>query len=204
MFQKKPIFIIGIVVFTLLLIADLVLYFLIPAGFGRGDMGGFGIGRPSGGFASGNSGFDSLEGSDTDDSGISAFEGFGGGGFKDQGGFGGMRPNGEKGDFTMPEGMEKPDGMEPPDGMDAPGNMEPPEGFDPSGVPSRGQMGGAMAIFNTVRSAFWPVLTVCVIGDGLCIFMLVRISRKKKAAAIQAQAASAVPAELPPATGKDE
>ncbi len=197
MFKKKPIYIIGIILFTLILIADLVLYFLIPAGFGRGDMGGFGGGKPGGGFASGNSGFDSLEGSDTDDSGSSGFEGFGGG-FKDKGDFGGMRPDRENGDFTMPEGMEKPMDKELPEGM------EMPEGFDPSSKPGRGQMGGAMTIFNTVRSAFWPVLIICVLGDGLCIFMLIHISRKKKAAAMQAQTASDTSAEQPPATGEDE
>ncbi len=197
MFKKKPIYIIGIILFTLILIADLVLYFLIPAGFGRGDMGGFGGGKP-GGFASGNSGFDSLDGSDTDDSGSSDFGGFGGGGFKDKGDFGGMRPDGENSEFTMPEGMEIPEDKELPEGM------EMPEGFDASVKPGRGQMGGAMAIFSTIRSAFWPVLIVCILGDGLCIFMLIRIGRKKKAAALQAQAVSNVSAELSPATGEDK
>ncbi len=198
MFKKKPIYIIGIILFTIILIADLVLYFFSPMGFDRGDMGDFGGGKPGGGFASGNSGFDSLDGSDSDDSGNSDFGDFGGGGFKDKGDFGGMRPDGENGDFTMPEGMEIPEDKELPEGM------EMPEGFDASAKPGRGQMGGAMAIFNTLRSAFWPVLIVCILGDGLCIFMLIRISRKKKAAVLQTPAASENSEEQSPVTEKEE
>ncbi len=199
MFKKKTIYIIGIVLFTLILIADLALYFFSPMGFDRGDMGGFGGEKPGGGFASGNSGFDSLDGSDT---GNGESSDFGGGGFKDKGDFGGMRPDGENGDFTMPEGMEIPEDKELPEGM------EMLENIDPSGKPGRGQMGGAMGVFSTIRSAFWPVLIVCAIGDGLCIFMLIHISRKKKTAALQAQAISQTSSdtteEQTPATGEGE
>ena len=38
MFQKKPIYIVGIILFTLLLIADLLVFFLMPAGVGMGNM----------------------------------------------------------------------------------------------------------------------------------------------------------------------
>ncbi len=186
MFQKKPIYIIGIVLFTLILIADLVLYLWIPTGFGRGDLGGFGSGMP-GGFGAENSGFDSLEGSDTQNGGSSGFEGFGGGSFQDKGSFDAMRPDGENGDFTFPEGMEMPENMSPPEGMGL------QEDFAPFLKPNGGQMGSAMAIFSTMRNLFWPVLVVCVVGDGLCIFMLIRINRKKKAAALPALAASDSP-----------
>ncbi len=198
MFKKKSIYIIGIVIFTLILIADLMLYFFSPIGFDRGDIGGFGGGKPGGGFASGNSGFDSLDGTDTDDGGNSDFGSFGGGGLNNKGDFGGMRPDGENGDFTMPEGMEVPEDKELPEGMEI------PEGLDASAKPGKGQIGGAMTIFSTIRNLFWPVLIVCILGDGLCIFMLIRISRKKKAAALQAQAASANLQEQSPMTGKDE
>ncbi len=197
MFKKKPIYIIGIVLFTLILIADLVLYFWIPGGYDRGDLGSFG-GIPGGGFAPGNSDFDTLEGSDTDEGGISSFGGFDGGGFQNEGDFGNMPSDWGSGDFSMPEGMERPEGMTPPEGL------EMPEGFDPFSRTGGGQMGGAMAIFAMTRSAFWPVLIVCILGDGLCIWMLIRISRKKKASALQIQAASGAQAEQSPGAKEDE
>ncbi len=144
MFQKKPIYIIGLVLCTLVLLAGLVLYLFIPGGFPHSDPGGAGSGMP-GGFAPGNSDFDSL-GGDTENSG----------GF-DFGNIGALPPSAENGNFARPDG------------------------FHPSNMPGMGQMGGPMAVLTTVHSAFWPVLIVCVLGDSLCIFMLIRIRRKKKA-----------------------
>ncbi len=91
MFREEPIYMIGIVLFTLLLLAHLVLYFLIPADVDRGHVDGFGGGNLGGGFASGNSGFDFLDVSDGDDNTYAGLEGFVA--FEDKGDFDGMRPD---------------------------------------------------------------------------------------------------------------
>ncbi len=140
MFQKKPIYIVGIVLFTLILIADLAIFFLVPTAGNRGNRPGMGGGSFNGETPEG---FDSSELPE-------GMEGFGG---SMMGGFSGSMMGGFSGEM--------------------------PEGFDGSNMPSRGDMGNMGGGFlSTVRGAFWPVLIVCVLGDALCIFMLIRISRK--------------------------
>ncbi len=167
MFKKKPINIIGIILFTLILIADLAIFFLVPTTGNRGNQPGMGDGSFNGEMQSG----------------------FGSENF-DPGNFGGQMPGGGNFDFgafegEMPEGFENFGGQMPgngedfamPEGFDS-SNMR--SGFDGSNMPNRGQMnnmGGG--ILSTIRSAFWPIAIVCVLGDALCIFMLIRISKKK-------------------------
>ncbi len=151
MFQKKTIYIVGLVLFTLILIADMAVFFLVPTVGNRPGMGGGFAGEMPEGFDPGT--FDPES-------------------------FGGQMPDGEGFDFGDFEG-EVPEGF----GGQRPGNGEDftmPEGFDSSNMPNRGQMnsmGGGLLSF--IRSAFWPIAIVCILGDALCIFMLIRISRKK-------------------------
>lgn len=103
MFQKKPIYIVGIVLFTLILAVDILVFFLIPAGGGMGNMPTFDPGT--------------FEGADFDE--------------------------------MAPEGTGK------------------------------AEFHGQMPMADT-SGGFWPILIVCVLADALCIFMLVRISRKNR------------------------
>ncbi len=127
MFKKKPIYIAGLIFFTLLLIADLVVFFMVPTGGGRGDM-------PN----------------------------FGGGSFGD---FGGQMP--DIGDFDFGDfGGQMPDMGGSGFGGQRPGGS---------------QMGSSQNnLFTGIRNAFWPILIICILGDALCIFMLVRISRHEE------------------------
>ncbi len=186
MFKKKPIYIVGIVIFTLLLIADLVLYFAVPTAGGRGNMPGMG-----GSFDADSFSGELPEGMDSES-------------------FGNQRPGGSKGELpegmegaTMPEGMEDvtmPEDFDPsamqgqfnvsdmPEGFDASNLPEDfdasniPGGFDSSNISGRGEQSGMAAGsgLSALRRAFWPVLIICILGDAVCIFMLVRISKKKE------------------------
>ncbi len=170
MFKKKPTYIVGIILFTLILIADLAVFFLVPTAGNRGNrpgMNGSFNGEMPGGFDSG--GFDS-------------------------GSFGGQMPGGGNFDFgnfegEMPEGAEGFGGQMPGNG----GDLAVPEGgafnfedfsgqmsdnFGSSMMPAGNQMSGG-GFLSTVRGFFWPILIVCVLADALCIFMLIRISSKK-------------------------
>ncbi len=150
-FKKKPIYIAGIILFTLILIADLAVFFLVPTG-GRENLPGMDGGSFNG---------EMPEGFDSESFDPGSFGGQmpGGGDFNFED-FAGQMPNG--GDFNF---------------EDFAGQM--PEGFDGSNMPNRGQAGGSAGGFlGTIRSAFWPILIVCVLGDAACIFMLIRISKK--------------------------
>ncbi len=133
--KRKPIYIVGIVLVTLILVADLALFFLIPAGGSRGELPDFDR--------------ESLEG---------------------------MLPDG-----FDPESF---DGQMPGDGNFDFGDLtgEIPEGFENASRPDRGQMGSMAGggILNTIRSGFWPILIACVLGDALCVFLLIRTSGKKE------------------------
>ncbi len=150
--KKKPIYIAGLIFFTLLLIADLAIFFLVPTDGGRGN-------RPN--FDSGSFG----------DMGDFNFEDFGGqmpdmGDF-DFGDFGGQMP--DMGDFDFGDfGGQMPDM-----GGSGFGGQRPGGDFT-----ANGSQNGSF--LTTVRSAFWPILIIALLGDGLCIFMLFRISRKEQ------------------------
>ncbi len=191
MFKKKPIYIIGIVLFTLILIADLVIYF-IPAGGGMGsrlsfngenfnaeDFQGempedfsmpengeipedFGEGRPQNGEMP---------------------QGFGGGKFNGEmpegfnlDNFGGQRPQGEKSDG---EGDAEKADREETAGENGEANESPEmlKGFNAGGFDSGRGGNGALA---TLRKAFIPILIICVLGNGFCIFMLICVKKKEK------------------------
>ncbi len=128
MFKRKPIYIAGLIFFTLLLIADLVVFFLVPTGGGRGDMPNFGSGN-----------------------------------FGDMGDFDGQMP--DMGDFDF--------GNMPNMGGSGFGGQRPGVDFA-----ANGSQNGSF--LTTVRSAFWPILIIALLGDGICIFMLVRISRREQ------------------------
>ncbi len=124
-FKKKPIYIAGLIFFTLLLIADLAIFFLVPTG-GRGNMPGSGGQMPN----------------------MGDFN------FED---FGGQMP--DMGDFDF---------------GDFGGQM--PGGFGSFQAGSSQNNG----FLTSVRSAFWPILIIALLGDCICIFMLFRISRKEQ------------------------
>ncbi len=189
MFRKKPIYIVGIVLFTLLLIADLVIYFLVPVSgsqatiptkgindFGSGSFGGS---RPdgldmedfAGQFPSGDTG--------SSDTAIPGGMQMPGGGSMP--GFSGEMPEGES---SIPDfSGEMPDmsGQKPGGSMDDM-DMQLPSGMDKANIMNWEQAAQTKSerVLSFARSAFWPVLIVSILGDGLCILMLVRISRKKK------------------------
>ncbi len=135
MFKKKPIYIAGLIFFTLLLIADLAIFFLVPTG-GRGNMPGSDSQMPN----MGDFDFEDF-GGQMPDMGDFDFGDFGSQ-MPDMGGssFGGQRPGG---DFTANDSQNS-------------------------------------SFWTTVRSAFWPIAIIALLGDGLCIFMLFRISRKEQ------------------------
>ncbi len=143
MFQKKRIYLIGIIIFTLVIVADLAIYLMAPnPSFGGGSFRGE---MPEG--------FEMPEGDEMPE------------GFE-------MPENGE-----MPEGFERPQGGEMPEGFEMPENGEMPEGGRGGMAPPGGSSGGFLGV---ISNAFWPILIVGVLGDAVCIFMLVRLSKKKE------------------------
>ncbi len=173
MFKKKPIYIIGIIVFTLILIADLALFFLVPTGGGRGNMP-----NSDGSFEAGAFSGELPEGFDA--------EGFGGQkpdmGSMDLEALDGQLPESMKDAGDMPYGGWMPGGSEDatmPADFDS---SRTPEGLDRSDMPGRDQLGSTQrtGILSVIRSAFWPILIICILGDALCVFMLIRISKKKE------------------------
>ena len=188
LFQKKPLYIVLIVVFTLILIADLVLRFAVSGRSSRPE----GFNMPDGWSAS--EGFDPNN----------LPEGFDSSNLPE-----GFQPG------SRPEGFDSsnlPEGFQPgsrPEGFD-PDNM--PEGFDPSqrpgsgssseasdgsedssqrpqGGPSFGNMpnGGDFrqkrGFLSTVRKLWIPIGVVCLLVDALSVFMLIRIRRREKRSA---------------------
>ncbi len=186
MFKKKTIYIVGIIVFTLILVADLAIYFINPTRGNQGnrpdfnaeDFGGqmpggsFGGEMPEDGEMPSGGNFTMPEGFDAENFNAEDF-----GGQMPGGGFGGEMPSG--GGFTMPEGLDAENfnaedfsGQMPGGGRF--GGEMPEDGEMPGG----GQMSGG-GIMGVLRNLFWPVLIVCILGDAVCIFMLIRISKKK-------------------------
>ncbi len=189
MFKKKPIYIAGIVFFTLILIADFVIYFL-PTGGSKGE-------RPS--FNSEDFNSENLQGEMPEDFSMPE------NGEKPEG-FGGGRP--QKGEipegFTMPENGEIPEGFNQGDfdGKTPQNNKtddettdddsesvtgenseneqprEMPEGFDRGDFSGGGR--GNNGALNTLRKAFVPILIISLLGDAACIFMLVRIKKRER------------------------
>ncbi len=151
-FKKKPIYILGIVLFTLVLLADLVIYFAVPAA-GNWDT----VPNMGGSFDA-----ESFEGMMPDGFDAESF----GSGRPDGSNFGGEMPD-MGSDATMPNRTDD-------------SNFA--GGFDSTNRPNRGQMGTAdgNGFLSAIRSWFWPILIICILADGLCIFMLIRISRSNR------------------------
>ena len=185
LFQKKPLYIVLLVVFTLILIADLVLRFAVG---GRPN-------RPEGFSASG--GWSASE--DFDPNNLP--EGFDASSIPNMPGGGSFDPNNLPEDFDASSMPNMPGG-----GSFDPNNL--PEDFDASSMPNRpdsgdfdpenmpegfnpqqggfGNMPGGSGFrqrggfLSTVRKLWIPILIVCVLVDALSIFMLARIARKTK------------------------
>ncbi len=86
---------------------------------------------------------------------------------------GGDYPRRPEGDFQTPEGGEGPSG-----------DFRMPEG-DSERPSFEGRPGGNRGrrqerFLRTVRSAWVPILLVCVLGDAVCLILLVRIRRKEE------------------------
>lgn len=146
------------VVFTLVMIADVANLFLTPAqnpmGFGPG--GGFSM--PKNGDFQMPDGMEMPEGGD-----FQIPEGM-------------EMPSG--GDFQMPDGMEMPD-------SDTAGNEIPAEdsGTDTAfeGRPGGNRGGRQGGFLQTARRLWLPILIICALGDLICLMILIRIGRKEKA-----------------------
>ncbi len=145
----KTLCILGLILFTLVLAADLAVFFLVPSSetmeFSR-------TAPPEGMELPGDGGFQMP-----------------GNGEMPEGGFQ-MPGNGEmpEGGFQMPENGEMPGGGDFP----MPGGGERPEGGFPGGM---AQGGGFL---QTVRNVWWLIAIGCLLGDGLCIFGLIRLRKK--------------------------
>lgn len=178
LFQKKPLYIVLIVVFTLILIADLVLRFAVGGRSNRPE----GFSMP--GDWSASEGFDASnlpEGFDSS----SIPEGF----------TPGSRPEGFDSsnlpeDFdpsSMPGGFgpgSRPDsGSSDGSTADGDSSQRPEGGPSFGGMPNGGDFRQRRGFLSTVRKLWIPIGIVCLLVDGLSIFMLIRIRRKQKRSA---------------------
>lgn len=90
--------------------------------------------------------------------------------------------------FTMPEG-EAPEEFTPPENGDytmPEGGFRFPSG-DPGELPANGgqPFGSENGILPLVRRAWLPILILCLLGDGVCLFLFIRLRRKSAAGAKQ-------------------
>ena len=206
LFQKKPLYIVLIVVFTLILIADLVLRFAVSGRSSRPE----GFNLPDGwsaseGFDPNNlpEGFDSSNLPESFQPG-SRPEGFDSSNLPE--GFDGSNMPGNFDPNNLPEGFDSsnmPEGFQPgsrPEGFDPgnrPGSGSSSEASDgsgdssqrPQGGPSFGNMPGGgdfrqkRGFLSTVRKLWIPIGIVCLLVDALSVFMLIRIRRREKRSA---------------------
>ena len=183
LFQKKPLYIVLIVLFTLILIADLVLRFAVGGRSNRPE----GFSMPEG--WSSSEGFDPNnlpEGFDSS----SIPEGF----------QPGSRPEGFD-SSNLPEGFDPnnlPEGFDPSQRPGSSGSSSEASDSDtessqrPQGGPSFGNMPGGgdfrqrRGFLSTVRKLWIPIGVVCLLVDALSVFMLIRIRRKEKRSAAEA------------------
>ena len=185
LFQKKPLYIVLIVLFTLILIADLVLRFAVSGRSGRPE----GFSMPEGwisseGFDPNNlpEGFDSSNmPGDFDPNNMP--EGFSPG----------SRPEGFD-PSNMPEGFDpsqRPGSGGSSDGDAAASDSDTESSQRPQGGPSFGNMPGGgdfrqkRGFLSTVRKLWIPIGVVCLLVDALSVFMLIRIRRKEKRSAAE-------------------
>lgn len=179
LFKKKTVYIVLIIIFTLILIADLVIRFAVPAKSSSSDRGGF-SGMPgsfSGDFDSNNipSDFsDFQQGSMPGGNGTFDVENMPEGFDPQQGGFtpGSMPDSGSFDSGSMPDG-----GSFDPENMT--GDFS---GFTPGDRISRsGRSASEEKGFVGIVKKFWmPIAVVCALVDAVCVFMLLRISKNQK------------------------
>lgn len=172
--KKKPLYIVLIIIFTLILIADLIIRFGVSSGSKTT--------RTPGNFENAPSGFSSSFDpsnmpSDFDPSSM-------GGNFP-----GGSFPGGN-GDFdpsTFPGGDFDPSSMSgfDPSTMQG-GSFDPStmQGGDFSGFPGGSRPGSTSSekkgFISTVKKFWIPIAIVCVLVDAFCVFMLLRIRKNQK------------------------
>jgi multidrug efflux pump subunit AcrA (membrane-fusion protein) len=164
--NRGIIYIILMAFFTLVMIADLLNLALTPAG-GAMDF----------------SEFDPPSFSFSDESGREQNGQFPVPGGEAPEGF--TPPNGEVPEgFTMPEGRA-PEGFNPPENGDfsmPEGEFNFPDG-NAGGFPPNGgrPFGGGNGFFSLVRRAWLPILIICLLGNGVCLFLYIRLRRKSSA-----------------------
>ena len=137
LFKKKTVYIVLIIIFTLILIADLVIRFAVPAKSSSSDRGEF----------SGMSG--SFSGDFDPDNMPSDFD-----------------PNNMPSDFSGFQQGSMPDGFTPGDRSSRPGR---------SGSEKKDS-----GFVGTVKKFWIPIAAVCVLINAVCVFMLLRISKKNR------------------------
>lgn len=137
LFKKKTVYIVLIIIFTLILIADLVICFAVPAKSSSSDRGEF----------SGMSG--SFSGDFDPDNMPSDFD-----------------PNNMPSDFSGFQQGSMPDGFTPGDRSSRPGR---------SGSEKKDS-----GFVGTVKKFWIPIAAVCVLINAVCVFMLLRISKKNR------------------------
>lgn len=194
--NKGTIYIILMAFFTLVMIADLIILALIPA---RGTMDFSDFDPSSFPFSDGSG---EVPNGQFPMPGGEIPEGFTPPSGEFPEGF--SPPGGEAPDRFSPSGGEAPEGFSPPGG-EAPEGFSVPEGegFNPpengdftrpeggfsfsdgnSGrFPSNGgqPFGGGNGFLSLVRRAWLPILIVCLLGNGVCLFLYIRLRRKSSA-----------------------
>ncbi|MCD8010723.1 MAG: HlyD family efflux transporter periplasmic adaptor subunit [Lachnospiraceae bacterium] len=202
-YKKKPFYVVLIVLLSLLIVADVAVAALLPTqtmSMGRQNMefsGSFGdmTELPDGVEAESADSTEEAADGDGDaeeESGAASEDGAGQG-------FGGGAP----GDGEMPSmdsDAEMPsmeaDAELPSADSDAEAESAEADSGEWSGRQDRSDMnttqtGGVFAFLQTVKSHWLPILIVLLLLDALCIFMLVRISRRERKAALEAARAQA-------------
>lgn len=107
-----------------------------------------------------------------------------------------MPGDGEMPDFQMPEGNFE--NGEPPELPEGNGEMPAMEGR-PDGAMGNPQGG----FLQAARNAWLPILIACILGDGVCLWVLLRIRRKEKTFDHTFENVSGMP-ELPEDEDSDE
>ncbi len=176
MFKRKPIYIVLLIIFTLLLGADILAYSL-TAGASSGMPA-----RPDG-FP--QSAWPEVSSGTVPDADGDIESQTGGGGAP-----GNFDPSQMPGNF---DSSQRPGNFDPskmgdfdPSQM---GDFDPSQmgDFDPSQMPGgfrgQGMPGGSASGFASFIGSWWiPIGILCVLVDAFCIFMLVRISKRRKSA----------------------
>lgn len=201
MFKKKLTYIILLIVFSLVLCGDLAIYFAVP------EIGGNGLGNFSmealEDFANGDFNPEDFAGGDfnpedaiEDSAGEPSPENAASESTSGEAGIENSANNSTSGNATSPEDptgdTSEDSGQEDTQSGDI--SSQQPEGEresaqipeipDGAGLENGGFLPGqdmpAGGFLSFVKSAFWPILIVCVLVDGWSIFMLIRLKKRAK------------------------